>query len=69
MVAEKPPSSSRAFVRPPIVATTPMHAGPLSIVAARASSKALGALSLSLSLLVEEGKSTFGVMAGIWAKF
>ena len=67
MVAEKPPSSSRAFVRPPIVATTPMHAGPLSIVAARASSKALGALSLSL--LVEEGKSTFGVMAGIWAKF
>ena len=49
MVAEKPPLSSRALVRPHIVATTTAHAGPLSIVAARASSKASGALSLSLS--------------------
>ena len=43
--------------------------GPFRCVSMCVSCGVLGALSFSLSLLVKEGRSTFGVMAGIWAKF
>ena len=67
----KLPPSSRAFVWPPIVGQL-LHArvpiwGPLSIMMVWGLHMELRVLSLSL--LVEEGRSTFGVVAGIWAKF
>ena len=64
--AEKPPPPLRAFVRPPAVATTrarPHWRASLGI------NGVVRAEFRVLSLLVEEGRSTFGVMAGIWAKF
>ena len=41
----------------------------ISVVHLCDSRGALGGFSLSLSLCMEEGRSTFGVMAGTWAKF
>ena len=64
--AEKPPPPLRPFVRPPTVAIA--HARPHW----RAFLGIYGVVRAEfrvLSLLVEEGRSTFGVMAGIWAKF
>ena len=62
-----------AFIRPTAVATALAHTGPcwrafLECMVLWVFTQSFGC-SLSLSLLVEEGRSTFGFMARIWAKF
>ena len=57
-----------AFIRPPAVVTAPVHVGQLKAPLDVYVCSSRGA-SGAFSLLVEEGRSTFGVMAGIWAKF
>ena len=53
----------RAFVRPSAVATAPTRAGPRWRTPLNNRVRVSREVSSALSLLVEEGRSTFGVMA------
>ena len=69
---KKPPPSSRALVRITAMATAPACTGPPLKGPSRlvyGMCTFVRGLGGSLSLSVEEGRSTFGFMAGIWAKF
>ena len=67
--AKKPPLLSWTLVQPPAVATAPVHAGPRWRAPLDIYGVCVHAELRVLSLLVEEGRSTFGFMARIWAKF
>ena len=58
-----------AFVWPPTVATTPVRMGPCWKAPLDVYVCVFHTEFQVLFLLVEEGRSTFGVMARIWAKF
>ena len=69
---EKPLPSSWALVRPPAMATTPVRIGPRWRAPFEICIYGVGVICVKLqvlSLSVEEGRFTFGVMVGIWAKF
>ena len=59
----------RAFVWPPTVATTLVRVGPCWRAPLDVYVCVFHTEFQVLFLLVKEGRSTFGVMAGIWAKF
>ena len=77
--ASKSENCHWAFVRPPAMATLPRtHEGPLEAPLSRkwycvvCACEVRGMVCTGLrvlSLSMKEGRSTFGVMAGIWAKF
>ena len=59
-----------AFIRPPTVATLPRAQGPLEAPLDDMAARYVLRVELQvLSLLVEEGRSTFGSVARILAKF
>ena len=57
-----------AFVQPPVMVIAPAHEGPRWRAPLNSGNVVRMELWV-LSLSVEEGRSTFGVIAGIWAKF
>ena len=61
-----------AFVQPPVMAIAPEHMGPhwrAPFEIWHGVCYVLRGMLQVFSLLVEEGRSTFGIMVGIWAKF
>ena len=71
---EKPSPTSQALLRPPAMAIAPTRAEPRWRVSLSQYDGVRCVLRskfwvLSLSLSMEESRSTFGVMVGIWAKF
>ena len=69
MVEEKLPPSSRALVQQPAMATTPARTRPHWRALLDNMVCVFCAKLQVLSLPVDEGRSTFGFMAGNWAKF